>query len=293
MSEIADVVQIVRIEFEGLQLAMKLGSASIKTMQKAAKFLMGMLAFEKNKGKTGLKKILMRGGDLQVFQFEEKDIKKVQKLCRKYGVLYSLVPKLDKNSTTRELLFHSEATPRVNMLVDKMKGSGIARIKSMDSFINETDEKKLNAFDEYLKKEGEKKGPLEKGEAERLAELRKRMRRIEVENDTSLADITIAKKMIEAETKDQIIVRIPGTWEEEARYIHIDKKDAMNIYEGKTVLSFIDRKKEYTLYDKGGKKIESVAGDKLYAAHFSKVEPSVRKKAEEILNRTKVETRVR
>lgn len=64
MSEIADVVQIVRIEFEGMQLALKVGNASIKTMQKAVKFLFGMLNHEKSKGKTGLKKLLMRGGDL-------------------------------------------------------------------------------------------------------------------------------------------------------------------------------------------------------------------------------------
>ena len=157
MSEMADIAQIIRVEFEGMQIAMKVGSASIKTMQKAAKFLLNLLKYEKSKGKTGLKKLLMRGGDLQVFQFEEKDLKQVQKFCKKYGILYSLVPKLDKDSDMRELLFHAEATPRINQMLQKMKEPGKAGIKSMDSFLEGTDEKKLNAFNDYLK-EDEKVG---------------------------------------------------------------------------------------------------------------------------------------
>ena len=153
MSEIADIVQIIRIEFEGMQIALKVGSASIKTMQKAAKFLLNLLKHEKSKGKTGLKKLLMRGGDLQVFQFEEKDIKQVEKLCKKYGILYSLVPDLDKENGLREILFHAEATPRVNLMLGKLKDPGRACIKSIDSYLDGMDEEKLNSFNEILKEE--------------------------------------------------------------------------------------------------------------------------------------------
>ena len=34
MSEISDAVQIIRVGFEGMEIAMKVGSASIGTMQK-------------------------------------------------------------------------------------------------------------------------------------------------------------------------------------------------------------------------------------------------------------------
>ena len=164
MSEIADVVQIIRVEFEGMQLAMKVGSASIKTMQKAVKFLMGMLIHEKSKGKTALKKLLLRGGDLQVLEFQERDLKDIEKMCKKYGILYSLVPKLDAESATREILFHAEAVPRVNMLLEKMKNPEGAQVKSMDTFLNETDDTKLNAFGEYLKDEA-KENPKDHADA--------------------------------------------------------------------------------------------------------------------------------
>ena len=36
-----------------------------------------------------------------------------------------------------EILFHSEATPRVNMLMTKLKNPATAQIKSVDSFIKE------------------------------------------------------------------------------------------------------------------------------------------------------------
>ena len=48
MSEISDAVQIIRVGFEGMEIAMKVGSASISTMQKTMKFIYGMLNFEKS-----------------------------------------------------------------------------------------------------------------------------------------------------------------------------------------------------------------------------------------------------
>ena len=62
MSEIADAVQIIRVSFEGMEIAMKVGSGSLRAMQNAAKFLYGMLGFEKQMGRTNMKKLLMRAG---------------------------------------------------------------------------------------------------------------------------------------------------------------------------------------------------------------------------------------
>ena len=41
-----------------------------------------------------------------------------------------------------EILFHSEATPRVNMLMTKLKNPATAQIKSVDSFIKENEQEK-------------------------------------------------------------------------------------------------------------------------------------------------------
>ena len=35
MSEIADAVQIIRVTYDGIEIAMKMGSAGVRSMQKA------------------------------------------------------------------------------------------------------------------------------------------------------------------------------------------------------------------------------------------------------------------
>lgn len=144
MSEISDAVQIIRVGFEGMEIAMKVGSASIGMMQRTMKFIYGMLNFEKSMGKTSMKQLLMRGGDLQVLEFNKQDLSKVQKLAKKYGILYSVMPDMGREGKV-EVLFHSEATPRVNMLIGKLKSDTMS-IKSMDKFLEETDDKALGVF---------------------------------------------------------------------------------------------------------------------------------------------------
>ena len=82
--EIAEAVQIIRVAYDGIEIAMKVGSGGIKSMQKALSFLKGMLDYEKTLGKTSMRKLLQRGGDLQVFQFDVKDMKQVEKRLAKY-----------------------------------------------------------------------------------------------------------------------------------------------------------------------------------------------------------------
>lgn len=146
MSEIADAVQIIRVSFEGMEIAMKVGSGSLRAMQNAAKFLYGMLGFEKQMGRTNMKKLLMRGGDLQVLQFNKKDLKQVEKFAKKYGILYSVLPEMGKGTGKVEVLFHSEAVPRVNLLLQKLKADSY-KMRSMDTFLEEADDKALATLD--------------------------------------------------------------------------------------------------------------------------------------------------
>lgn len=155
MSEIADAVQIIRVSFEGIEIAMKVESGSIRIMQNAVKFLYGMLYYEKQMGRTGMKKLLMRGGDLQVLQFDQTDLKQVEKFAKKYGILYSVLPDLGKDSAKVEVLFHSEAVPRVNLLLQKLN-KGSFKMRSMDTFLGEADDKELATFDQFL--QDQKKG---------------------------------------------------------------------------------------------------------------------------------------
>ena len=117
-------------------------------MQKAIDFLKGMLDYEKSLGKTSMRKLLMKGGDLQVLQFETKDMKKVEKMAKKYGILYSVLPDVNKKDGLSEVIFHTEAVPRVNMMIQKLS---FGRIATFDDYLKNGDEKQLGRLMDFLK----------------------------------------------------------------------------------------------------------------------------------------------
>ena len=57
--EISEAVQIIRVTFDGLEVAMKVGSGGINMMKDICLFLKGMLDYEKTMGKTSMRKRLM------------------------------------------------------------------------------------------------------------------------------------------------------------------------------------------------------------------------------------------
>lgn len=351
MSEISDAVQIIRVAFDGVEVAMKVGSASIESMQKTLTFIYDMLNYEKQMGKTNMKQLLMKGGDLQVLQFNESDMKQIQKLAKKYGILYSVMP--ETKDGICEVLFHSEATPRVQMMIQKMKG---ASVTSMDGFLRDKSEEELqkmkNFFEGQKKAAGDSKteaqidnliqkvgqyamekksvsvdsikdnfsvetdkahsilqqlhkiGILdqedEKGEYKvvvekedfdkkisRFQELTTRMRGIAASKNTDLDDITIAKKMIVSENDHAIKTRVPGTWGENAQYIWLNKSDIMEIHNGKTLLTYLDRNKDYKIYSEDNRVVGTVKGHELYSKHYDPVAKGIREQFSKTETKTK------
>ena len=343
MSEISDAVQIIRVAFDGVEVVMKVGSGSIEAMQKALTFIYGMLNYEKQMGKTNMKNLLLKGGDLQVLQFAKEDLKQMQKFAKKYGILYSTLP------TTKdglcEVLFHSEATPRVQMMIQKMKSG---RVTNMDDFLQNGNEEQLGKLMKFF--EEQKKGnhdvhtdttlenliekvgkyamekqsvsvdgikqefQVESARAEevvsqlskiglleqteetgkykvieenkeavekkinRFRELTTRMRTIAATKNTNLDDITISKKLIAAENDHAVKTRIPGTWGENAGFIWINKSDIMEIHGGKTLLTYLDRQKDYKIYSEDNRVLSTMRGQDLYAGHYDKVERTIRER---------------
>lgn len=101
--EIQEAVQIIRVAYDGIEIAMKVGSGGIAAMQKAIDFLKGMLDYEKSLGKTSMRKLILKGGDLQVLQFNTEDMKKVEKMAKKYGILYSVLPDCNRKDGLKRL----------------------------------------------------------------------------------------------------------------------------------------------------------------------------------------------
>ena len=97
-----------------------------------------------------MRKLLLKGGDLQVLQFNTEDMKKVEKMAKKYGILYSVLPDCNRKDGLSEVIFHTEAVPRVNMMIQKLK---FGKIATFDDYLKNGDEKSLGKLMDFLKKQ--------------------------------------------------------------------------------------------------------------------------------------------
>lgn len=350
--EIQEAVQIIRVAYDGVEIAMKVGSGGIQAMQKAVDVLKGMLDYEKSIGKTSMRKLLIRGGDLQVLQFDTKDMKKVEKMAKKYGILYSVLPDIKKDDGLSEIIFHSEAVPRVNMMTQKL---GFGQIAPFEEYLKKEDANSLSKLMDFFQKQ--KKGndyihteeaakveavmdgviekvglfamdkqsisadavkenfSIDKDHAETIIrqletigvleksddngnhkvimdheafqkriqgyqELAQRIQAVSSSKNLNLVDVTLSKKLIVNESETAVKTRIPGTWGEDVRYLWVNKENVMDIYGGKTMLTFLDRNKEYKLYDKENRVAGTMKGDALYSGHYDTVEANVRERFE-------------
>ena len=362
--EIQEAVQIIRVGYDGIEIAMKVCGGTIEGMKKAVDFLIAVMDHEKTMGKTDMRRLLMKGGDLQVFQFPTEDTKKVEKMAKKYGLLYSVLPDINKKDGMSEIIFHTEAVPRVNMMIQKLKSG---RIATFDDYLKNGDEKEMDkvlsflkeqkkgndslhtveaarageALDGLIEKVGsyamEKKSisveevkenfSLENEQAEKVVgqlerigvlskaeggqhkvlmnkevflsrmkgyrELAQRMQAVAAAQNPDLTDITITKKLITDENDHAIKTRIPGTWGENAQYVWINKDRAMEIHEGKTILTFLDRNKDYKIYSGDNRVVGTMKGKDLYEGHYDRVSAEVRKRYADMERKAKEQERMR
>lgn len=349
--EIQQAVQIIRVAYDGVEIAMKIGSASLEQMKQAIDFLVALLEHEKTIGKTNMRKLLLKGGDLQVLQFASEDMKQVKKMAKKYGLLYSVIPDKNKKDGMREIIFHTEAVPRVNLMVQKLKSARIADFhtylkdnqqsevekRASSSKENEKevlDEKGVDEDVELIEKIGtyicEKQNVqtedikehfsitteqiekvtaqlkqmgvlqlIEKNEYQVLMktedflehmkkyqELVYRIQQISAMQKGSLVDVTITKKLILEENDHAIKTRIPGKWGTSEGYLWIKKENAINIRDGKTILTVLDMDKDYKIYSEDNRVLRTMKGSELYENHYDKVEAEVRKRYEQAQRKT-------
>lgn len=138
--EIQEATQILRVSFEGIEIFMKIVGGGIHTAKDIGKFIHKLLEMEKLSGRTSVKELLKTGGDLQVFNFDTVDMDKVKKLADKYKIRYALLPDINKADGKSEILFHSDATPRVNQIIANMKSG---RIESIQDYIENGEAEEL------------------------------------------------------------------------------------------------------------------------------------------------------
>lgn len=277
--EISQAIQIIRLEFDGLRFGMDVTGGTVKQAKNLAVFIYALLTREKIQGKTSLKKMLSKDGSLQVLKIREEDMKKFKKLAKKYGILYSKLPDINKSDGMTEVLFHTEATPRINTLIEKL---GNGSIENLMDYVRKGKDGDFEKVVDYLKKENILKDTPSEVEPERKEQLDRYADELKYNamiNDPSRVDITISRKLYEEENLTSIKTRVPNTYGDNVRYLWIDKSDVVSINGGKTFFAYLNKDKEYELVDRDGRIAEKLTGQNLQKQHYDNVDVNVKHRA--------------
>lgn len=277
--EISQAIQIIRLEFDGLRFGMDITGGTVKQAKNLAVFIYALLTREKLQGKTSLKKMLSKDGSLQVLKIREEDMKKFKKLAKKYGILYSKLPDINKSDGMTEVLFHTEATPRINTLIEKL---GNGSIENLMDYVRNGKDGDFEKVVDYLKKENILKDTPSEVEPERKEQLDRYVDELKYNamiNDPSRVDITISRKLYEEENLTSIKTRVPNTYGDNVRYLWLDKSDVVSINGGKTFFAYLNKDKEYELVDRDGQIAEKLTGQNLQKQHYDNVDVNVKHRA--------------
>ena len=277
--EISQAIQIIRLEFDGLRFGMDVTGGTVKQAKNLAVFIYALLTREKLQGKTSLKKMLSKDGSLQVLKIREEDMKKFKKIAKKYGILYSKLPDINKSDGMTEVLFHTEATPRINTLIEKL---GNGSIENLMDYVRNGKDGDFEKVVDYLKKENILKDTPSEVEPERKEQLDRYADELKYNamiNDASRVDITISRKLYEEENLTSIKTRVPNTYGDNVRYLWIDKSDVVSINGGKTFFAYLNKDKEYELVDRDGQIAEKLTGQNLQKQHYDNVDVNVKHRA--------------
>lgn len=292
MSEIQDAAQIIRVSLEGTEILLRIGKCNWDFVKGICAVFSRMLDQEKLAGKTSVKKLLKSGGDLQVFKFRSEDLQKVRKMADKYGLLYSVLPDLNKEDGMSEILFHSQAVPRIKAIMEQIQGS---KIESMDDYFSNAGRTEVGEMVQEYEKNYERAGgwkprtglgaapgtPIEKGtSSDKLKEIRRFQK--EYTRNPNVNGITIARKLVMEETDKGIKTRIPYRRNE---YVWLPKSEITWINKDKTVYAGLEKEREYQIVDAANHLIRSMTGQQLYKQSYDPVNRNVEGREQERIRR--------
>lgn len=70
--EIQEAVQIIRVAYDGIDIAMKVGSGTLGQVKKAFDLIVALLDREKLTGKADMRKLLLKGETCRCFSLPRK-----------------------------------------------------------------------------------------------------------------------------------------------------------------------------------------------------------------------------
>lgn len=299
-SEITDAVQVIHILFEGTDLFIRVAGAGIQPIKQLTKLITGILMKEKMEGKTSMKDLLKRGGDMQVFRFPQEQIKKVEAMAKKYGILYSLLPDFGKDGM-REMVFHAQSLPRMNAMIEKLK---TGQVGDLEEYLRNTNNKDIDRFYEENRMERDMAEKQAEAAAQHMESKAKDVgspgrethplwmdtgyfkikdieaiplnERLDILNhyqSGAYDPITITAKLVIKEEGNHVVVRLPR---EPDKFIHIPKADFWFPEGSRTALAFLKKRDAMTIYGVQGGEIRTMIGGDIFKEYFDIVNANIR-----------------
>lgn len=283
MSEVEEVAQVLRVSLEGVQVAMSITGAFWHNGKDMMKLFWNVLHREKLQGKTNMKHLLLKGGDLQIFQFPEQYKSQIMKALTGYGVLFSQLPDLNRKDGLSEILFHAEATNRVNSLIENLN---TGHFIDMEQYFGNAKESEVKEEEAYFHEHFVPAREPDRLSTKESDEMVNRMKILGAKENPTMEDITITKKLVIEEKEDAYLTRIPY---ERDKFFWVKKTDSMWINEGKTLLAKLEKKREYEVLDKKGEVREKIDGQRLYKENYDEVSIATKRRAMEQSERVRKE----
>ena len=220
--EITEAVQIIRVAYDGIEVAMRVGSGGVGAMLDVTNFIFGMIDHEKLKGQTSMKKLLLKGGDLQVVKLDDSQRAEAKRLLKQYGVLYSTLPDLNRDDGMFEILVHSEAVPRVNLILEKLGKGSLTSIEEymqngdktgFNKLVNFFDKQRSNKPQTEEEKEADKQIDNLLKKAADFAIEKKEFHKEEVKEHFGISDTRVDDVLAELSSMGALAIREDGTYE--------------------------------------------------------------------------------
>lgn len=153
-SQEAEVV--TRLVLDGSVFMVKIAAQTAAGAAKLLTFLAAAAKSDKVSGQVKLATLLRSGKELQVFTFSEEQLAKFEKEAKRYGIVYSVVERSDKDKEagTFDVLCKAEDAVRLNRIFENMEiatvDKSVMTAEQTDEKTDAQEEEKIAAFNREL-----------------------------------------------------------------------------------------------------------------------------------------------
>ncbi|MBO5239436.1 MAG: DUF3801 domain-containing protein [Lachnospiraceae bacterium] len=261
-------VEIIKVPCEVGEIAVRIASGTVEGLRSALYFVQSIreqYLKEKVSGETNVDKLMkVTGGDVMMIQVDEQRLQEVKSAMKEWGVLYCEASDLNVKDGKREIMFPTNASPRVIQLAEKMgliQNESFKMVTPQEYVDNATEDKKAE-YDEEIKKM-----KMSKPEKDLSPEQKRFMNMGEYEKCLSNPDLqtfTINKKMVHSVTDDYIESRIPRTDD----YVRMPVDKLFLLDNEKTYFVFTDPNSKLEVFGPDGTSKGMKTAKELYSVHY-------------------------